>query len=115
VAWLKLALTVFVWFVLYWTTRFAAKLSAWEAAYRGIRLPIAVVRRGLYFHAPHYLPVATAALITVAVDYYMVKVLGIGDWQVAYLVVLCALVVLGAIYLFMTYWIGMKNMMYANR
>jgi hypothetical protein len=32
-----------------------------------------------------------------------------------YLYVLCGLVVLSAGYLFQTYWIGMRNMMYANR
>jgi hypothetical protein len=32
-----------------------------------------------------------------------------------YLYVLAGLVVLSAIYLFQTYWIGMRNMMYANR
>ena len=32
-----------------------------------------------------------------------------------YLYVLSAEVIIGAIYLFQTYWIGMRNMMYANR
>jgi hypothetical protein len=34
---------------------------------------------------------------------------------VIYLYVLCGEVVLGAFYLFKTYWIGMRNIMYANR
>src|SRR5206468_314982 len=40
------------------TTYLAASLTAWEARYRGIRLPKRVVLRGLYYHAAHYLPVA---------------------------------------------------------
>ena len=32
-----------------------------------------------------------------------------------YLYVICAEVILAAVYLFKTYWIGMRNMMYANR
>ena len=31
-----------------------------------------------------------------------------------YLYALCGEVVVGALYLFRTYWIGMRNMMYAN-
>ena len=33
----------------------------------------------------------------------------------SYLIVLCVEVIAAAVYLFITYWIGMKNMMYANR
>src|SRR5688500_18730383 len=47
------------------TTLLAARLTTWEATYRGIRLPLPVVRRGLYYHAAHYLPVAVVALATV--------------------------------------------------
>jgi hypothetical protein len=31
-----------------------------------------------------------------------------------YLYVICGEVIVGALYLFWTYWIGMRNMMYAN-
>ena len=34
---------------------------------------------------------------------------------IAYLVILSAAAVLGAIYLFWTYWIGMRNMLFANQ
>jgi hypothetical protein len=37
------------------------------------------------------------------------------DTSTRYLYILCAEVILGAVYLFQTYWIGMRNMMYANR
>ena len=34
---------------------------------------------------------------------------------ISYLYVLCAQVILSAIYLFLTYWTAMRNLMYANR
>lgn len=97
-------------------TRLAAKLTAWEAAYRGYRLPYRSVLRALYYHSAHYLPVALVAFATVAG--YQVLLLGrvvTNASATNYLYVLCAEVILGAVYLFQTYWIGMRNMMYANR
>jgi hypothetical protein len=94
-------------------TRLAAKLTAWEAAYRGYRLPYATVLRSLYFHAAHYLPIALLTVTTVAISRFI-----LADNQLyvtRYLYVLCAEVILAAGYLFNTYWIGMRNMMYANR
>jgi hypothetical protein len=98
------------------TTRLAARLTHWEATYRGIRLPISVVLRGLYYHAPHYLPVGVTALATV-VGYQLLLAWGLASPASAtrYLYVLSGEVILCAIYLFNTYWIGMRNMMYANR
>lgn len=98
------------------TTRLAAKLTTWEAAYRGYRLPMPVVLRGLYYHAAHYLPVAIVAAATVIVYRLLLwrAILGATSAQ-AYLYLLCAEVIVGAVYLFNTYWIGMRNMMYANR
>ncbi len=97
-------------------TSLAARLTAWEAAYRGLRMPRDVVLRGLYYHAAHYIPVAVVALITVVgyrfmVDREITTVLTLPT----YLYVLSGEVILGAFYLFWTYWIGMRNMMYANR
>src|SRR5688500_10112342 len=60
------ALFVGTWLTLWGTTWAAARLTAWEASYRGIRLPIHVVRRGMYYHAAHYLPVGLIALSIVA-------------------------------------------------
>jgi hypothetical protein len=98
------------------TTLLAARLTTWEATYRGIRLPLPVVRRGLYYHAAHYLPVALVAVATV-VGYQVLLARHVFDVTTAstYLYVLSGEVVLGALYLFHTYWIGMRNMMYANR
>jgi hypothetical protein len=110
------ALFVATWLTLWGTTWAAARLTAWEANYRGIRLPINVVRRGMYYHAAHYLPVASVALVivggyAVALRYGFIT----PNTITTYLYTLCAVVVAAAAYLFHTYWIGMRNMMYANR
>jgi hypothetical protein len=99
----------------YIATRLATRLTAWEARLRGLRLPSGVVLRGLDFHAAHYLPVAIVALITVAGWRALIqrRILG-PTTNVDYLYAICAEVVLSAAYLFWTYWIGMRNMMYAN-
>jgi len=96
--------------------RVAARLTAWEAAYRGYRLPYRVVLRALYYHTAHFLPVALAAAITV---WGYTQLRGRGYFQLTsattYLYVLSGLVIVSAIYLFDTYWIAMRNLMYANR
>jgi hypothetical protein len=97
-------------------TRLAARLTTWEATYRGIRLPIDVVRRGLAFHAAHYLPLGVAALATTAA-YHIGLYFSPNYWSLhgmLYLAVLSGEVILGAAYLFNTYWIAMRKMMYAN-
>ena len=110
------ALFVGTWVTLFFTTWAAARLTAWEANYRGIRLPIQVVRRGMYYHAAHYLPVGLIALAIVG-GYAIAQRYGIvaPTTITTYLYTLCAVVVAAAAYLFHTYWIGMRNMMYANR
>ena len=111
-----MVVAIVIYAFLWLTTKLAAWLTHWEASYRGIRLPRQVVERGMYFHSVHYLPVAALAAATV-VGYRRLLVTdraGPGS-TTAYLYVLCAEVVLAALYLFWTYWIGMRNMMYANR
>ena len=110
-------LLAFVTYVfLFLTTKLAAWLTHLEASYRGIRLPRQVVERGMYYHAVHYLPVAAGAAATV-VNYRQLLLTGRAgpNSTTTYLYVLCAEVILAALYLFWTYWIGMRNMMYANR
>jgi predicted RNA-binding Zn-ribbon protein involved in translation (DUF1610 family) len=93
----------------------AARLTAWEAAYRGLRLPYDVVIRGLDYHSAHYLPVAVLAAATVLTQRLLLyNHILTARSDFTYLLVLCIEIVLSAIYLFITYWIGMKNMMYAN-
>jgi hypothetical protein len=100
-------------------TALATWLSALEAKYWGMRLPYAVVKRGLTFHRAAYLPVG---LIAVGVVWaYQLAIAsrapGFVDRQLDtyYLYTLCALVVLCAVYLFQAYWIAMRSLMYANR
>jgi hypothetical protein len=102
--------------ILFGLTLLAAKLTNWEATYRGYRLPMNVVLRGMYYHAAHYLPVALISMITV-VGYRILVDRQVFTLQTApqYLYVLGGEVIVGAVYLFQTYWIGMRNMMYANR
>jgi len=103
----------------YWllviTAALAARLTAWEAAYRGLRLPRRVVQRVLHYHSAHYLPVALLAFLTVVGHQALIqKYPAIDLFAVRYLYVLCAEVILAAGYLFSTYWTGMRNLMYAN-
>jgi len=104
-----------VFFTLFVSTRIAARLTAWEANYRGLRLPTNVVLRGLDFHAVHYLPVAIVTLATVAGWRALIHAGILAPWtNVDYLYAISGEVVASAAYLFWTYWIGMRNMMYAN-
>jgi hypothetical protein len=112
--WVALAAPTYAFLAL--TTMVAARLTHWEASYRGIRLTLPVVRRGLYYHAVHYLPVALLAAVTVITYGNLVRgrIVDPTSTTTTYLYTLSAEVVLGAIYLFKTYWIAMRNMMYAN-
>ena len=114
---LAIALAAFCFIFLEVTTVVAAKLTTWEAAYRGIRLPLNVVRRGLDYHAAHYLPVASLAVATVlAFRLFLLRYPTLGaTWWLNYLYILCGEVIICSIYLFRTYWIAMRNMMYASR
>jgi hypothetical protein len=74
----------------------------------------------MYFHAAHYLPVAAAAACTVVgfrlwwmFEYRTGN--SPADAGVPYLYTLSGQVVISAIYLFRTYWVGMRNILYANR
>ena len=112
--WVALSIGAYLFVLL--TTRLAARLTHWEASYRSIRLTLPVVRRGLQYHAVHYLPVAAAAAVTVVGYGYLVRhrVVDPVSTTTTYLYVLSAEVVIAAVYLFKTYWIAMRNMMYAN-
>jgi hypothetical protein len=109
-------LVVGTFFMIAVTTHVAVRLTAWEAAYRGLRLPHNAAMRALYFHAAHYLPVAVGAFATVfGFAWLMEKNLVSPINVLRYVYVIGAEVLVGAGYLFKTYWIGMRNIMFANR
>ena len=110
-----LVLSIVTFSLLIGTTRLAARLTSWEAAYRGYRLPFPVVLRGLDYHAAHYLPVALIGAATVIGYHIALKHNWVSGYTgPLYLYTLCGEVLVAAAYLFWTYWIGMRNMMYAN-
>jgi hypothetical protein len=100
----------------YGITLLAARLTVWEARYRGLRLMRDAVLRGLDYHAAHYLPVGLLAAITTSLHNFLIERRIIGSQtDTRYLWILSGEVVLCAMYLFWTYWAAMRNMMYANR
>jgi hypothetical protein len=111
---LGMCLATYVFLVL--LTHVAARLTTWEAGYRGLRLPLPTVLRGLHYHAVHYLPVGILAAGTV-LGYQLALARGwaSGTSGAIYLYILSAEVVVAAGYLFSTYWTAMRNLMYANR
>ena len=96
--------------------RLATWLSAIEAKYWGMRLPHQVVRRAMLFHRAHYLPVGIVAAVVVC-GYQLLLHARVLDrtYDTFYLYALSGTVIISAIYLFQTYWIAMRAMMYANR
>lgn len=97
-------------------TEAATRLTAWEASWRGYRLPPEVVRRALHYHAAHLLP-AGGALVLIVFGYRLSLATGLLDFAdtvIPYLYVLSATAIGAALYLFWTYWIGMRNLLYAN-
>ena len=116
---LGIVAVMFVLIYLFMTllTQLAAKLTHWEATYRGLRLALPVVTRGLDYHSAHYLPVAVITLATVATYRFIQFAHPLYGYEhgTIYLYVLSGEVIVAAGYLFNTYWIGMRNMMYANQ
>ena len=109
------AITGVAGFAMMGVTHLAAWLTAWEAGWRGFRLPRQVVLRGMCYHAADLLPVALAILLIVIANRLLWTLGALGyDALVIYLIILSAAAVLGAVYLFWTYWIGMRNMLFAN-
>jgi hypothetical protein len=111
-----LACCLLTYLTLIAATRLAARLTAWEARFRKLRLPHPVVLRGLDYHSAHYLPVAIVAFLTVAGYQLLLFTHVLDDLSgPRYLYILCTEVFLAAAYLFKTYWTAMRNMMFANR
>ncbi len=109
-------ITILTFAALHLGTILAAKLTAWEARLRGLRLPYPAIRRAMHFHSAHYLPVAGVSLLTVEGFWILLgRQLASPQHDLYYLYVLCIEVLVSAAYLFWTYWIAMRNIMYANR
>ena len=97
-------------------TSAASALTQLEGTYRGYRVPLEVVRRAMNYHAAQLLPVAVLTFLTVLAFRMGVEYGYIPYWYALYyLYVLCGEVVVFAFHLFRTYWIAMRNIMYANR
>ncbi|MFI5377819.1 MAG: hypothetical protein ACHRHE_00815 [Tepidisphaerales bacterium] len=101
--------------VLRLATRLAVRLTRWEAGYRGLRLPLPVVQRAMHYHAAHYIPVAIMVTVTVVGYHGLVALDVLSELHgPGFLYVLSAEVLAGAAYLFETYWIAMRKLMWAN-
>lgn len=95
----------------------AGKLSVLEARYHGMRLPDVAVTRALHYHAAHLLPVAFVTALLPGIYRAMLfwGAIPRSSSEIPYLYILSGWVVVAAGYLFVTYWAGMKAIMYANR
>ena len=73
--------------------------------------------RALHYHSAHYLPPALLVFTTIVGYQVLISVGRLAQLTstVQYLYLLAAEVILCAVYLFWTYWIGMRNIMFANR
>ncbi len=91
------------------------QLSVVETRWRGMRLSRSVIRRGIDYHTAHITPVCLMVLLIVAAAHVAFE-FGWLDYQYIwhYLIMLSSAIVLGAIWLFYTYWLAMRSMMYAN-
>lgn len=98
-------------------TRLFARVTAFEAAYRGLRLPRDVVRRAMDYHAVHLLPPALLGMATTGIyaEIHDRDPTLAASLAVPYIYTLAGEVVLAAAYLFRTYWTAMRNVMYGNR
>jgi hypothetical protein len=73
------------------------------------------VLRGLCYHSAHLLPVAVVVLVIVSTYRALwARDVVSFDSLAWYLVVLSTTTVAGVVYLFWTYWLAMRNMLYAN-
>jgi hypothetical protein len=113
--WLAPALPVLIGLFWYLNLELVAYLSAAEGKYWGLRLPRTIVRRALHYWTVH------AAVVSIVVSFvplaYLLMLVSTeraGLHFAAYLYTLSGAVVLGAFYLFWTYWIAMKSIMYGN-
>ncbi len=96
--------------------RLAGQLTALEAGWRGVRLPLPVVQTTLAYHSVHLLP-PVLAVNAVVLGNLLLLAAGLVDatsHAEAYLYVLSGTIVVAAGYAFGTYWLAMKRVMHAN-
>jgi len=113
---LAFLLPMLVYLAISTTEWLAARLTAWEAGYRGYRLPHPVVVRALYYHSANLLPVAIIAPLTIGGYSFLEhrRVFPVTS-DTAYLYTLSGEIILLPILMFQKYWTAMRNLMYANR
>ena len=113
----SLAFVALAYLFLIVVTWLVIRLTAWEAGYRGLRLPRGVVERAMDYHAVHLLPPSLVAVTTV-LGYAALErraPMTAADLALPYIYALAGEVIVAAVYLFKTYWAAMRNLMYANR
>jgi hypothetical protein len=99
-----------------WIGTLASKLSAFEAGWWGMRLPLNAVRRAMDYHSAAYVPVAIGAFVIIW-GYLLLRatdVLAI-DTLPTYLYVLAGYVIVAAGYLFRMFVIAMTSIRWANQ
>lgn len=90
-------------------------LTVIEAKFWGLRLQLNVVRRAMHYLTVHV--VAASLLPLAVVTTYLFMLLGsdnAGLYMADYLYVLCAAIVISALYVFTRYWRAMKALINAN-
>lgn len=94
----------------------ASHLTAYEARQRGMRMPQPVVWRVLAYQSATLLPFALLAAATVlgAVLLRDVSAIAFAQNLHVYIGILAAEAIVGGAYLFWTYWMAMRGVMYAN-
>ena len=94
----------------------ASNLTAFESRHRGMRLPQPVVYRVLGYQSAALLPFAVLAATTVggAVLLAVTRPMLFAINLHVYIGLLAAEAVVGGAYLFWTYWMAMRGIMYAN-
>lgn len=112
---IRLLLPLWIFLAMVIVHRLAVWLTAWEAAYRGLRLPRIAVRRAMHYHAAHYEPVGIVATLLIgafqwALQHKMLPPSG----DLIYISSLSGLVLVAAVYLFCSYWAMMRKLLYAN-
>ena len=90
-------------------------LTAAEGKFWGLRMPRGIVRRVIHYWTPH-VALASVVMSFVPLAYLLMLASNnrAGLYMAEYLYVLSGMVVVAAIYLFKTYWVAMKAIMYGN-